>query len=136
MRYQSTVSRDDTSLRQRMRELALEHPRWGALMLIWRLRREGVMDNHKRIRRLYRLEGLAVRRQRRKRVSVARVPLPAPTPPNEQWAMDFMRDTLSDGRAFRLLTPLMVRVTRSVKRSEILPVAVFAPQLQRTRSPI
>ena len=94
----------DTALRQRLRELATEHPRWGSPLLIWRLQQEGVRANHKRIRRLYRLEGLAVRRQRRKRVAQPRVVLPTPTRPNERWSMDFMRDTLADGRAFRLFT--------------------------------
>lgn len=61
-------------------------------------------DNHKRIRRLYRLEGLAVRRQRRKRTAEPRVPQPKAARPNEHWAIDFMRDTLADGRAFRALT--------------------------------
>lgn len=95
---------DETALRQRLRELAAEHPRWGSPMLIWRLRQEGVRDNHKRIRRLYRAEGLAVRRQRRKRVARPRVLLPAPQGPNERWSMDFMRDTLADGRSFRAFT--------------------------------
>jgi putative transposase len=103
VRYRSTRP-DDRPLRQRLRELATEHPRWGSPMLIWRLRQEGVRDNHKRIRRLYRLEGLAVRRQRRKRVARPRVALPAPRGPNERWSMDFMRDTLTDGRGFRLFT--------------------------------
>lgn len=62
------------------------------------------MDNHKRVRRLYRLEGLAVRRRGRKRVAVARVTVPGATQPNEHWAMDFVRDTRADGRAFRALT--------------------------------
>lgn len=95
---------DERALRQRLRELAEEHPRWGSPRLIWRLRQEGVRDNHKRIRRLYRLEGLAVRRRRRKRVAMPRVVMPTPTQPNERWSMDFVRDTLSDGRAFRALT--------------------------------
>lgn len=96
--------RDDDALRCRLRALAEQHPRWGAPMLIWKLRQEGVRDNHKRIRRLYRLEGLAVRRQRRKRVAVPRVVRPSATQANEHWAMDFMRDTLAHGRAFRALT--------------------------------
>jgi len=97
------LDRGDTALRARLRELASAHPRWGAPMLTWLLRREGVRDNHKRIRRLYRLEGLGVRRQRRKRVAQPRVVAPGAVAPNEHWAMDFMRDTLSDGRAFRTL---------------------------------
>jgi putative transposase len=63
-----------------------------------------VTDNHKRIRRLYRLEGLIMRRQRRKRVAVPRVPLPKTEQPDELWALDFVRDTLARGRVFRALT--------------------------------
>lgn len=96
--------RDDTALRARLRELAEAQPRWGAPMLTWKLRQEGIHDNHKRIRRLYRLEGLAVRRRGRKRVAVARVEVAGATAPNEHWAMDFVRDTRADGRAFRALT--------------------------------
>jgi putative transposase len=104
VRYVVTPREGETRLRKRLCELADEKPRWGSPMLTWRLRREGFRDNHKRIRRLYRLEGLAVRRRRKKRVSVPRVPLPTATRPNEQWAMDFVRDTLVDGKAFRALT--------------------------------
>jgi len=75
-------------------------------MLTRRLRTEGWPDSHKRIRRLYRAEGLAVRRRRRKRVSVARVPIVPTTKPNERWAMDFMRDSLRGNRAFRMLNIL------------------------------
>lgn len=96
--------RDDAALRARLRALADANPRWGAPMLTWKLRQEGIVDNHKRVRRLYRLEGLAVRRRARKRVAVARVEVPGATQPNEHWAMDFVRDTRSDGRAFRALT--------------------------------
>jgi len=104
VRYEALKREEETRLRERLRELAAEKPRWGSPMLTWRLRREGFRDNHKRIRRLYRLEGLAVRRRRKKRVAQARCPLPRSRRPNEQWAMDFVRDTLSDGRAFRALT--------------------------------
>ena len=103
VRYVSTRP-DDGPLRQRLRELAEEHPRWGSPRLIWRLRQEGVCDNHKRIRRLYRLEGLAVRRRRRKRVAVPRIVRQAPTQANERWSMDFVRDTLASGRVFRAFT--------------------------------
>jgi putative transposase len=104
VRYEVRQREGEHALRERLRELAKEKPRWGSPMLTWRLRREGFRDNHKRIRRLYRLEGLAVRRRRKKRVSAPRVPLPRSSRPNERWAMDFVRDTLADGRAFRALT--------------------------------
>ncbi len=93
-----------TELRVRLRELATLRPRWGYKRLHLLLRREGRVVNRKLVLRLYREEGLAVRRRRRKRVAVARVPRPAPTRPNERWSMDFVHDRLADGRALRCLT--------------------------------
>ena len=91
-------------LRQRLRELAAARPRYGYQRLCVLLRREGWPVNHKRIYRLYREEGLKLRQRRRRcRASVERVPLPAPTRPDERYSMDFMRDTLADGRVFRTL---------------------------------
>jgi putative transposase len=91
-------------LRARLRELAEMNPRWGAPMLTWQLRQEGILDTHKRVRRLYRLAGLAVRRRGRTRVAVARVEVVGATQRTEHWAMDFVRDTRADGRACRALT--------------------------------
>ena len=94
----------DLTLRQRLRELAAERPRFGYERLTVMLRREGAVVNHKRVYRLYREEGLKLRKRRRSRsASVARVPLSAPTRAGERYSMDFMRDTLSDGRVFRTL---------------------------------
>lgn len=97
-------------LRTRLRELAGVRLRAGYQQLHVLLRREGWRVNHKRVYRLYTEEGLALRRRRprRHRSAVARARLPAPTQPNEQWAMDFMHDTLADGRAVRILTVLDV----------------------------
>lgn len=87
----------------RLRELAVAKPRWGSPRLTWRLRREGWTVNHKRIERLVRVERLLVgQRPRRQRVAQARVPAPVPTRPDERWSMDFLRDTLADGRPYRI----------------------------------
>ncbi len=68
------------------------------------LRREGWEINRKRVYRVYREMGLAVRRKKRKRVAQAnRLPRVVPIAPNIQWSIDFMRDTLSSGRVFRTL---------------------------------
>ena len=68
------------------------------------LRREGWEVNHKRGYRLYVEERLKLpKRQRRSRAQVERVPLPAPTGADERYSLDFMRDTLADGRLFRTL---------------------------------
>lgn len=117
LRYQSRRA-PDTALRAKLRTLAEAHPRWGVPRLVWLLRREGISDNHKRIERLYREEGLAVRRRHRKRVAQPRVERPVPTRPNERWSMDFVRDTLSSGRAFRALT-LVDEFTRECLHIEV-----------------
>ena len=61
---------------------------------------------HKRVRRLYRLEGLQVRMRvrRRKHVALHRGPAPVAQGPQERWSMDFVHDQLADGRPFRVLT--------------------------------
>ncbi len=82
---------DQTLLRMRLRDLAAARMRYGYRRLHVVLRREGWHINHKRIYRLYRLEGLNLRLKRpRKRVSQIRVMPPAATAPNECWSMDFM----------------------------------------------
>lgn len=101
-RYQS--GREDGELRARLQTLAELKPRWGYRRLHWLLLREGWRVNHKRVQRVYRSAELAVRRRRRKRVSVARVPRAVPSAPTTRWSMDFMQDTLGDGRVFRLFT--------------------------------
>lgn len=94
-----------TALRARLCELAATKVRWGSPRLTWRLRREGWPVNHKRIERLMREERLLVsQRPRRKRAAMARVPTPVPTQPDTRWSMDFVRDTLVDGRPFRVWT--------------------------------
>lgn len=93
------------ALRERLKALALERPRWGSPRLTWRLRRDGWLVNHKRIERLVREERLQVgHRPRRKRVAVTRVPAPVPTRPDERWSMDFVRDTTAEGRPYRIWT--------------------------------
>jgi len=90
-------------LRARLHALALERVRWGYRRLHVLLRREGRAVNLKRVYRLYREEGLAVRRRKRKRVAVARAPQPVPSRVNECWAMDYMSDVLVGGRRYRIL---------------------------------
>lgn len=95
----------DTELRARLHELAARRRRWGYRQFCRVLRREGHHVNRKRVQRLYQEEGLQVRRrQRKRRVAVPRTPLPVPTRANERWSMDFVRDTLGDGRVFRAFT--------------------------------
>jgi len=92
-------------LRQRLRALAEERRRWGCPMLYRVIRREGFRVNHKRIERLYREEGLSLRRRRgRKRMSHLRVVRERLQAINHTWAVDFVHDALLGGWRFRALT--------------------------------
>jgi putative transposase len=103
-RYRSRAQ-DQAALRVRLRDLAAARVRYGYRRLHVLLRREGWRVNHKRVFRLYREEGLGIRVKRRaKRVGVPRVAPPAPTRPRERWSLDFLTDSLVDGRRFRVLT--------------------------------
>jgi putative transposase len=94
-------------LRQRLRELAEERRRWGCPMLYLMLRREGWRANHKRVERLYRQEGLSLRRRRRrKRLSHLRAVRARPVAANQTWAVDFIHDSLMSGRRFRAFAVL------------------------------
>jgi len=86
-RYERQRSEQKEELRARLRTLAGERRRFGYRRLRVLLRREGWAVNHKRVYRLYREEGLAVRRRQRKRIgAVERQPLVIPTRPNERWS--------------------------------------------------
>jgi putative transposase len=119
LRYRPRAPADEEGLRHRLRTLAAERPRFGYRRLHALLRREGVVVNHKRIERLYREEELAVRRRTRKRVARdgrGRATLPAR--PDQQWAIDFVSDTLAWGRRIRLFTVVDV-FTREVLAIEV-----------------
>ncbi len=93
-----------TELQAQLLHWAAERPRFGYRRLYVLLRREGWAVNHKRVYRLYRAAGLAVRRRKRKRIAASqRLRVPIPVHSNERWSMDFMLDTLADGRPFRVL---------------------------------
>ena len=93
-------------LRLRIRDLTHARPRFGYMRIWVLLRREGWLINRKRVRRLYRLDGLQLRMRvrRRKHIALHRGPAPIPAGPTERWSMDFVHDTLADGRPFRILT--------------------------------
>ena len=95
---------DDQSIRDRLREIAAERRRFGYRRLHILLEREGVFLNHKKLRRLYREERLQVRRRGgRKRALGTRAPMALPQGINQRWSLDFVSDTLTDSRRFRIL---------------------------------
>jgi len=95
---------DDGAVRSRLREIAAIRRRFGYRRLHVLLEREGIVLNHKKLRRLYVEERLQVRRRGgRKRALGTRAPLALPQGPNRRWSLDFLHDQLSDGRRFRIL---------------------------------
>ena len=102
-RYRPKPGNDDV-LRHRLRELAEQRKRFGSPRLHILLKREGLVINHKRTERIYREEGLALRRKRRRKGAAgARVIIPAPQRTNERWSMDFVADGFITGGRFRAL---------------------------------
>lgn len=102
-RYRSTRS-SDAGLRKRLRELAAERRRFGYRRLHLLLEREGVSVNWKKLYRLYREERLTVKKRGgRKRALGTRAPMAIPQEANQRWSLDFVSDTLADGRRFRIL---------------------------------
>ena len=104
--YRRSRARDQSALRLRIREFAHARPRFGYLRIWVLLRRDGWTVNRKRVRRLYRLDGLQLRMRvrRRKHIALHRGPAPVPAGPRERWSMDVVHDALADGRPFRILT--------------------------------
>ena len=103
IRYQSRRD-DDGALREKLRELAHQRRRFGYRRLHILLRRDGIMINRKKTQRLYREEGLTVRRRKgRKRAVGTRAPAPVPALANQRWSLDFVHDQLVTGRRFRVL---------------------------------
>ena len=91
-------------MRQRLREIAGQRKRFGSPRLHIMLKREGLVINHKRTERIYREEGLALRRKRRRKGAASlRVTMPLPDRTNQRWSMDFVTDSIITGRRFRAL---------------------------------
>jgi putative transposase len=99
------VAHEHTPLRMRRRDVAAARVRYGYRRWHVLRRREGWQVNHKRLYRLYRREGLALRlKRRRKRPSHLRGVTPIAQAPNEPWSRDVVADSLAEGRRFRALT--------------------------------
>jgi len=127
---------EPADLREWLRRLAAERRRFGYRRLTVLLRREGWPVNPKRVYRMYREEGLAVRRRKRKHLKAGtRTPLRMPTGPDQVWTMDFTEDALASGRKFRTLN-LMDGYTREALALEVdtsLPGARVVRVLERLR---
>lgn len=102
--YYEPHPRNDGPLREALREKARERKRWGVRRLIILLRRDGWIDNHKRIERIYREEGLQVPKRKKRKTAYKRKEKPAsPSRVNDRWSMDFVHDVTAEGRKLRAL---------------------------------
>jgi len=97
------VKKNDEYLIERLNALVEKHPAIGFWQSFHRLRRQGIKDNHKRVYRIYTMLKLNIRRRYRKRLP-ARIKqaLFKPEAINQVWSIDFMTDSLWDGRSFRM----------------------------------
>jgi len=128
--YYHSSRREDLPLRLRVREIALSRVRYGVKRIYTLLRREGWKDNHKRVYRVYKEEGLNLRskRPRRSRAAASRLDRIDGLQLYQCWSMDFVSDALFDGRKFRTLTVvdnysrecLSIKVGQSLKGVDVV----------------
>jgi len=128
--YYKAHRRVDSAVRNRMREIAEVRIRYGFQRIFVLLRREGWRDNHKRVFRIYKEEGLNLRskRPRRNRMGAHRETYPEVSSFHQCWSMDFVSDQLFDGRKFRALTVvdnfsrkcLKIEVGQSIKGPDVV----------------
>jgi putative transposase len=138
VRYRSTRPSDE-ALREKLVAFAAERRRWGYRRLAVLVKRGGDTVNLKRIYRVYRAAGLAVRRRQKKLRSTARPPQPTCTPTqcNHWWSMDFLKDELASGRAFRTWTleDLFSREALGLVFDFSLPALRIIRELDRVAAP-
>lgn len=124
--------REDRPLRQRIKEIAATRVRYGMWRIYILLRREGFIDNHKRVHRIYREEGLNLRskRPRRNKSAAHRLERPDINSLQQCWSMDFVSDNLFNGLRFRCLTIVdnfsrychAIRVGKSIRGIDVVEV--------------
>ncbi len=127
-----SVGRDNTALVMRMKEITHTRVHYGYRRVHVMLRREGFKDNHKRVYRLYKEQGMSLRhkRPRRNKAAQLRQPKAIAQQINQIWSMDFVADNLFDGRKLRMLTvvdcfsreSLSIHVGQSLKGEDVVRV--------------
>jgi putative transposase len=130
-RYLVQIPNRDKPLTQRIVELATCYGRYGYRRITALLQNQGWQVNHKKVERIWRLEGLKVPQKQPKRGrlwlndgSCVRL---RPEHPNHVWSYDFVMDTTDDGRPFRMLNVideftrecLAIQVARKLKAGDV-----------------
>jgi putative transposase len=106
IRYKAK-KKDENAISQKIRKIALEKRRFGYRRIHMMLKREGEKINHKRVYRIYKEQGLKVKKRGgRKRAIGIRVVKKVSEKINERWSLDFVSDGLANGKRIRMLTVL------------------------------
>lgn len=124
---------EDAQLTEWLRAFSVRRPRWGWRRAAKQLRREGWSVNTKRIRRLWRAEGLQVPTKSRKQRLTGigtHVGAMSPIRPDALWAMDFQFDRTIEGRQVKLLNvideftreALAITVDHSITADDVVDV--------------
>lgn len=101
--YQTQMAQRDEPVVHQLQRLAGLHPGYGLGKMYGRLRLEGFVWNHKRVHRIYKNMHLNLRRKHKRRLpNRESIPMLIPGKPNEMWSMDFVHDSLYDGRRIRI----------------------------------
>jgi putative transposase len=104
MYYYSSSAKDDQEVIDKLQDLAERDPTRGFETYYGKIRMEGLRWNRKRVLRLYSMLNLKMRRKRKRRhPDRVKESLVVPTFLNETWSIDFMSETLVNGRKFRVL---------------------------------
>jgi putative transposase len=102
--YYYKSCRDDSEVIDKLRCYAEKMPTRGFGEYRKLIRKEGIKWNHKRIKRVYDLMKLNIRRKHKRRLpNRFKVPLVVPEEENHTWSMDFMHDSLENGRKIKVL---------------------------------
>jgi putative transposase len=118
------TAKNDQDVQQALTELTTKHPSIGFWQCYYRLSNKGYAWNHKRIYRVYTDMKWNIRRRAKKRLPErVKQPLTVPTVPNQVWSIDFMSDSLADGRRIRLFKVLddFNRVSLAIEVDTSLP---------------
>ncbi|MGB3285705.1 MULTISPECIES: IS3 family transposase [Mycolicibacter] len=127
------ITDEEAELRAWLRKFSTDRPRWGWRRAAVMARKAGWTVNNKRVRRLWREEGLRVpQRRKKKRLTGIGTAIGAMSPirPNVIWAMDFQFDTTADGRTLKMLNvideftreALAIHVDRAINADGVVDV--------------
>jgi len=133
--YASKRADEEKELTQRIKELAHQHRRYGYRRVTSLLQKEGRRVNHKRVYRLWKIEGLSLKKRKSKRKKVASIKgeMKRAAYPNHVWTYDFIDDVTERGNQIRILNVvdefsreyLAVRVGRSITSDEVIEVLEY-----------